>query len=365
MGTLLAITSLRRDIVLQLCFNVDKPLKTTLKNDQEYSMKNRPTILFLSKKRSSASTRYRCLNYFPFLEKAGFLPRQMNSQGSLLKKLSLLGEIRNADVVVVLRKTFSLPFRIVLGIFSKKIIFDFDDAIFVKSSGKESVLRKRRFKSMVKMVDHTWAGNSYLAQKAEEVCSSVELLPTAVDVSKYKTNEAKTRDHIDIVWIGSSSTRKYLEELIPILEKTAKKHPRIRLKIIADFDLKTTYLTTLAVPWREETEALELGSSHIGIAVMPDDSWSRGKCGLKVLQYMAAALPVVVSDSGVHRDIVKDKKSGFLARENAQWENALEKLINDKPLRESMGRRGNKTVTNHYSYDNTSQQVINTLNTMV
>lgn len=328
-------------------------------------MKKQPYILFLSKRQSSASTRYRGMNYFTFLKQAGFTPVQMDPKGNLFHKVAVLGEVMKADVVVVLRKTFSFPFRRLVQLLSKKLIFDFDDAIFTKSSGGSSKLRMGRFESMLARVDHVWAGNRYLAENAEQFTDSVEILPTAVDLTRYKACETKPDNTIDIVWIGSSSTKKYLQDLIPVLEELAEKAPHIRLKIIADFDLDTTRLTTLPIAWSNHTETQELASSHIGIAVMSDDPWSRGKCGLKVLQYMAASLPVVVSDAGVHREIVDHEKSGYLVNGEAEWLTALTRLINDEQLRCAMGEHGRKIVKDSYSYDTTSKKMINRLKTFL
>jgi len=328
-------------------------------------MKKQPYILFLSKRELSASTRYRGLNYFIFLEQAGFLPFHIDPKGNLLHKIITLRKVMKADAVVVVRKTFSFPFRRLVQLLSKKLIFDFDDAIFVKSSGRASKLRLDRFKSMLTKVDHVWAGNRYLAEYAKKWNSSVDILPTAVDINSYKGHEIKPEKNIDIVWIGSSSTRKYLQKMIPVLEKLAEKSPQIRLKIIADFDLETTGLTTLPIAWNNDTEAKELGSSHIGIAMMSNDPWSRGKCGLKVLQYMAASLPVVVSDAGVHREIVDHEKSGYLVNGDSEWLSTLTRLINDEQLRLSMGEHGRHIVSDRYSYDVTSMQMLKYLKKVI
>ncbi|SMC45770.1 Glycosyltransferase involved in cell wall bisynthesis [Desulfocicer vacuolatum DSM 3385] len=324
-------------------------------------MKKRPYIIFLAKRQSSASTRYRALNYFPFLKQAGFYPVHMDTKGSCFHKLTILREVKKSDAVVVIRKTFSLPFRIVLQLLSIKLIFDFDDAVFVKSNGKNSRLRKGRFKSMLKAVDHVWAGNEYLAENAKKWNASVDILPTAVDLNRYKKVGEKSKKNIDIVWIGSSSTKKYLQELVPILEILVKRSPHIRLKIIADFDLETKNLTTLPIDWSNDTEVDALSSSHIGISMMSDDAWSRGKCGLKVLQYMSSSLPVVVSNVGVHREIVVQGKSGFLVNDESEWLSALSSLINDEQLRLSMGKYGQQIVKKRYNYEATSRSMIKLL----
>ncbi len=328
-------------------------------------MNKKPNVLFIAKRKTSASTRYRCLNYFQSLREAGLSTEHIDPKGGLKHKIHVLRCIIKADVVVVARKTFAFPFRFLIQIFSKKLVFDFDDAIFVKSSGKKSRLRMRRFKAMAGKADQIWAGNRYLAQNAEKYCSSVKILPTAVNTNRYFNDPIKTLEYIDIVWIGSSSTRKYLEQLIPTLDELAREESIIRLKIIADFDLKTNYIKTCAINWSDKTEAQEIASSHIGIAMIPDDPWSNGKCGLKILQYMAASLPVVASNTGVHPDIVEHNVSGFLVNSSQEWTKALCSLINNEQQRNNFGARGYEIVNKRYSYNQTSIQMIADLNKMI
>lgn len=328
-------------------------------------MNEKPHVLFIAKRKTSASTRYRCLNYFQALKDAGWFPEHIVPKGGLKHKINVLRCIIKADVVVVTRKTFALPFRFLIQILSKKLVFDFDDAIFVKSSGKKSGLRMRRFKALASKVNQIWAGNRYLAQNAEKYCSSVKILPTAIKIEKYYKDSIKTQEYIDIVWIGSSSTRKYLEQLVPTLDELAQTIPDIRLKIIADFDLETKYIKTSAIAWTDASEAKEIASSHIGIAMIPDDPWSRGKCGLKLIQYMAASLPVVASNTGVHPDIVEHNVSGYLVNNKQEWIEALSSLIKNRHQRDSFGARGYEIIKKKYSYDKTATQMIADLNKLI
>jgi len=328
-------------------------------------MNKRPVVLFIAKRASSASTRYRCINYFPFLIKKNWLPRYAEAKKGIVNKIDMLKKVSDADVVVIARKTFAFPFRHLLAALSKKIVFDFDDAIFLKSSGEKSLVRQQRFKSILNITEQVWAGNRYLAQNASKYCSSVKVIPTAVDCEKYNIKTPKQDRFIDIVWIGSSSTKKYLEQIIPVLDDVAKIFPQVRLKIIADFDLETQIIETCPVAWSEEQEAKEIKSSHIGIAMMPDDPWSKGKCGLKVIQYMAASLPVVVTDTGVHSEIIENNKSGFLVNNKSEWINALSVLIEDKNLRETMGLKGFEIANEKYSLKITSQNMAKSLNRLI
>jgi glycosyltransferase involved in cell wall biosynthesis len=305
-------------------------------------------ILFVSKGEHAASTRYRALSYFDLIRKSGWIPIHHTIRGTF-SRVEFLRKASNADLIVILRKTFSTPYLILLGLFSKPLVFDFDDAIFVREDGSTQNRLMRRFARVVKRCNQVWAGNSYLGDAARQYNSFALEIPTSLDPAKYAVESDKPKDSVDLVWIGSSSTRKYLVQAIPILETLAIDFPSLRLKIVADFELATRNLCTAAIPWSEETEAKALRSAHIGIAPLPDNSRTRGKCGLKVLQYMAAGLPVVSSPTGVNKEIVEHGVTGFLAQSDGEWYAAIEKLINNDGLRQTMGENGQKRVMEHYS----------------
>lgn len=258
---------------------------------------------------------------------------------------------KQADVVVILRKTFSLPFLRLLRLCSKNLIFDLDDAIFCRSDGKASNSRQLRFERVARICEQVWAGNLYLADMAGRYNESVKIMPTSLDYRKYLLEVEKNPDYFDLVWIGSRSTQKYLQKWLPVLESLSEIIPNLRLKIVADFDLSSERLKITAVPWSKKGEAEELSSAHIGIAPMSDDSWTKGKCGLKVLQYMAASLPVVSSPTGVNREIVKHGVTGYLAESPKEWWVAIEKLAHDSDLRQAMGEAGQMRVVKQYSID--------------
>jgi len=322
------------------------------------------TILFISKGSSSASTRYRALTYFSYLQAADWQPQHITATSNLLDRAKLLNCAAHADVVVILRKTFSPIFLYVLRYFSKHIIFDFDDAIFVRSNGQPSALRMKRFKRMMKLCDRVWAGNAYLAESARPFNTNVSVLPTSVDIKKYYIHPDKPENNIDLVWIGSSSTRKYLLNLLPVLETLAQQYPQIRLKIIADFDLTTESIKTLPIQWSEKIETAELTSSHIGLAPMIDNPWTRGKCALKVLQYMASGLPVVSSPSGLNKDVISHEETGYLANTDSEWLSSLEILITDPGLREHIGASGQEYAEQNFSEPVTAKRMITDINTI-
>ena len=306
-------------------------------------------LLFVSKGEASSSTRYRALQFFPLWRQAGFEPAHLTVSGGAGATLAMLREARRADVVIVLRKTFPAALLWLLRRCARRLVFDFDDAIFCNSDGTPSRTRMARFVAMARASDRILAGNAFLARRAAAFNPAVTLVPTCLDSGRYRVDAGKPADSFDLAWIGSHSTRKYLAEAMPWLAAAAAKVPGLRLKIIADFDLPGCGVATLPVAWHADSEARELAAAHIGIAPMRDDDWSRGKCALKVLQCMAAGLPVVSSRAGANAEVIREGETGFLASSPAEWAARIALLAQDAGLRQRMGEAGRRLVEADYS----------------
>lgn len=324
-----------------------------------------PKVLYISKGSDASPTRYRAFDYFPRLEEAGWQTSHITVTRSLFNYIHVLRAASKADVVVVLRKTFSHWYVNQLRKRAKKLVFDFDDAVFSRSNGKQSIKRAKGFKRIVKLSDAVWAGNDFLAGKAREYSDKVSVVPTAIDMRRYDVVADKPDNHVDLVWIGSSSTRKYLEMILPSLVQAYQNNTMLRLKIIADFDIENAGIPTVAVPWSAETEAQELASSHIGIAPLSDNVWTRGKCALKVLQYMAAGLPVVSSNTGANAEVVVECKTGLLVNSHGAWLSAIETFANNKENRDAYGAAGRQRCEQYYSQEAVFKTILNTLNGLI
>jgi glycosyltransferase involved in cell wall biosynthesis len=175
-------------------------------------------------------------------------------------------------------------------------------------------------------------------------------VPTCVDPARYSLAEhrRKLTGGAQLVWIGSASTLRGLVAIQPLLEELGQRLPGLQLKLVCDRFLDLTHLPVQRRVWSEAAEAEELAGADIGISFIPDDLWSLGKCGLKVLQYMAAGLPVVANPVGVQADIVRHGETGYLVETPEEWLEAVARLGDDPALRQRMGWAGRRLVERDY-----------------
>jgi glycosyltransferase involved in cell wall biosynthesis len=210
----------------------------------------------------------------------------------------------------------------------------------------------QRFAATARASDAVIAGNDFLRDQAARWAgrSSVRVIPTCVDPGRYPLAEHTRRGNgVQPVWVGSSSTLRGLEACTPLLEEVGRRVPGLRLKLVCDRFLRLEHLAVVPEPWTEPGEAMALARADVGISWIPDDLWSRGKCGLKVLQYMAAGLPVVANPVGVHPEMIRHGENGFLAETPAEWVEAVGRLAADPALRRKMGRAGRRRVEADYA----------------
>lgn len=261
------------------------------------------------------------------------------------------------DLVIVQRKLLStLELRLLRRRVSS-LLFDFDDAVWMRDSyskrGFTSRRRHARFQAMMSACQHVVAGNTFLADAAREAgATSISVIPTCVEVRDYPiAKHDRPSSSTELVWIGSSSTLQGIEAIQSILQAVARRLPHLAIKIICDRFLTIPGVTVHSCPWSAASEKAELAAAEIGISWVPDDPWSRGKCGLKLLQYMAAGLPVVTNPVGVHSEMVRHGENGFLVKSEAEWVEAIDTLAHDAELRRRMGAAGRRLVEQCYSVE--------------
>lgn len=335
--------------------------------------------------RSGASSRMRFLQYIPALREAGIdvavspllgdgyveaLYAGRRAAGSVvrgyLRRMQMLREVRNYDVVWVEKECLPwLPALLELGLLSghTPLVADYDDAWFHRYDAHTSgFVRKVLGKKIAKVMNHVaivTAGNQYLAGYARRAgARRVEELPTVVDLRRYPRATCRTmgRDVV-IGWIGSPSTAHYLQMLSAPLEALAQRHPIRCVSVGARTD-QVQGTCFEAVSWSEETEVDSICEFDIGVMPLVDEPFERGKCGYKLIQYMACGLPVVASPVGVNSEIVQPGVNGELARTNKDWEHALDHLICDAALRHRLGESGRQCVEAWYSLQVQAPQLI-------
>jgi glycosyltransferase involved in cell wall biosynthesis len=121
------------------------------------------------------------------------------------------------------------------------------------------------------------------------------------------------------------------------------------LKLICDRFMSVPDLPVDRCAWSATAETADIAAADVGIGWIPDDPWSRGKCGLKIIQYHAAGLPVVANPVGVQIGLVQNGETGYLATTTEEWVAAVTRLANNPPLRERMGLAGRRQVEESYS----------------
>jgi glycosyltransferase involved in cell wall biosynthesis len=304
--------------------------------------------------------RYRISAYASTLAASGW---SISVEGIATAPLSRVRQIRRAahfDCVILQRKLLPGWQLSILRRNSRRLLFDFDDAVLYRDSydprGPMCRRRGSRFSRTVRAADLILAGNDFLAQSAREqgaVPDHVRVMPTCIETHNYRPkNEFDAiPQSIRLVWIGSSSTLQGLEQQRPLMERLGREISGLTLRVICDRFPKFDCLAVEPVTWNGSTEAEDLASGDIGISWLPNDLWSRGKCGLKVLQFFAAGLPVVANPVGVHPEMIKPGLNGFLPRTDDEWVEAIRQLAVDSNLRRQMGRQARATVERNYSID--------------
>jgi glycosyltransferase involved in cell wall biosynthesis len=332
---------------------------------------------------TAASQRFRFEQYLDFLNKNGFsfhlqsflddktwsvlykpgytFQKIIGILKGFLRRFYVLFSLGKYDFVFLHREASPLGppiFEFLIAkVFRKKIIFDFDDAIWLPNTSQENkIARLLKFHSKIKLICQ-WsykisAGNDYLANWAatqRKSLTNVIVNPTTLDTQNLH-NKIKQQNTQNLVigWTGTHSTLIYLDELLPVIRKLEQQYSFTFL-VISDknpaFDLKSfQYL-----PWKKETERDDLLKMNVGVMPLTDDDWAKGKCGFKALQYMALGIPALVSPVGVNTKIVKHLENGFICQTAEEWEKALLYLLQNPNEREKLGREARLTVEENYS----------------
>ena len=273
----------------------------------------------------------------------------------------------DADVVLIEQQLFPyLPaiFELALWPGRKRTIVEMDDAIYLTRGHRAKLQR------LWARADLVIVGNRFLADVVRPFAKDLAIIPTTVDVSRYETASAtqqarraaaRTDAPLRVGWVGLRYNFPYLQMLAEPLARIAAAGRPVELRVISSAcpepGPEWGDVALVHRPWSESGEADEIGQCDLGVMPLPDNEWSRGKCALKLLQYMAAGVPVVASPVGVNADLVRHGENGLLAADASGWETALGQLAADPELRALLGEAGRQTVISDFSLVGGAQMV--------
>lgn len=292
------------------------------------------------------------------LSEPGMVLRKLRlSLEALRRRAAALNSLSDFDAVYLYNEAAILGppvFEHLIKRANVPLIFDFDDAIFLPSAGSANGLFRllkfpRKTRTICRLASHVIVGNPYLADYVRQFNDRVTVVPSTIDLEKYKI-ERRTDENIPPVigWSGSFSTLPYLKLLAGPLRKLAREE-RFRLRVIGAEAPRIEGVEVENLPWRASTEVADLSTIDIGIMPLPDNEWTRGKCGMKALQYMSLGIPAVCSPVGVNSSIIRDGENGFVASTEEEWVERLTRLLRSPSLRTRLGAAGRLTVEADYS----------------
>ncbi len=326
-------------------------------------------MLALIQGKAVAASRYRILQYLPYLRENGVDTYVMEFPRTIKEYADLYMKLHSYDCIFVQRKRFHFPFLELFRRNAKRIIYDLDDAVMYKNSlagSPYSRTRERRFEKMARSCDAIIAGNSFLMEQSLPYNQNVTVIPTSIPLDRYSLKDyCRSRDIVTIGWIGDHGSIHYLESMRDILDELAERYPgKVELKIICDVFFDCRIMPVRKVRWSSETEVAELRDCDIGIMPLKDDLWSRGKCGLKILQYFGVGIPVVCTPVGVNRDVVKPGENGYWASNRKEWIESVSRLASDPVQRKILGLSGRRTLEEGYTLESNSARLLNLIRTV-
>jgi glycosyltransferase involved in cell wall biosynthesis len=321
----------------------------------------------------AASTRQRFTQFFPALREAGIdvtlspllgddyvkniggkksISTMMEAYGRRFIELAF--QARSYDALWIQYEVFPFlpgPFERVLAMTRRPYLVDYDDAIFHNYDLSGGSFRRWALsRKLVPLLTHAHAcvaGNTYLATYAERYCPEVVIIPTVVNTNRYCPLKERLAGPLRVGWIGSPSTWRYVEPLLPTIIPVLQRFGAELNVVGAAPTVQQTGIKFFE--WSEDTEIAAVQSFDIGIMPLSDDPWARGKCGYKLIQYMSCGVPCIASPVGVNADIVTPGEDGFLATGAEEWISALTILLSNADLRIRMGESGRSKVISRYS----------------
>jgi glycosyltransferase involved in cell wall biosynthesis len=332
-----------------------------------------------------ASSRTRVFQYLPYLRQRGvrasvFIrnPYMLKGSKSGAQRLFRSAVIRFRMAGFVLR---ALTFRIVfvqkaflakslvtlLGLLGKRIVFDFDDAIYSTFDGRSPKDRKlKKLAHTLKNASLVVVENEANRAYAQALCPKVTIITGPIECNRYRPAPRPSAGRVVIGWIGSSNSSIYLAMLRAPFQALARRFPgQFGVLLVGVSQGPFEEVPVECRPWSLDTEVDLLGRFDVGVMPLFDDQWTQGKGGYKILQYMAMGIPVVASPAGINSLLVREGVDGFLAHDEAEWEERLATLLADQQLRSRMGANGRERAVREYSFEKYAGSLVQALEDIV
>jgi glycosyltransferase involved in cell wall biosynthesis len=328
------------------------------------------------------SQRFRFEQYLPALKQAGYFyqlkpflteaawkilykPGNVGSKVSSIisglgRRVGILFRVHTYDFIFIHREAAPIgpPLIewLIAKIFHKKIIYDFDDAIWLTNTSQVNYLAANfkwhhKVASICQWAYKNSCGNKYLAAYAQEFNLSTIVNPTTIDTEHLhnRVRDQAAPGKLVIGWTGTHSTLKYLDQLVPVLVQLEAEGLDFEFRVISNQPPELPLRSLVFVPWRKDTEIADLLAFHVGLMPLEDDLWAKGKCAFKALQYMALGIPPLVSPVGMNTEVVQNDYNGYVCATAADWEARLRQLLANPGLRQHLGLAARATVVERYS----------------
>lgn len=314
-------------------------------------------VIAITSGEQSASTRYRLSDYRSFLNSQGIqltcIPKNKLNE-------SCLEEIRSADLVINQKCLIDLKFSRKILKNSKRMIFDFDDALYTRPGKPYSLFTQwrvaRRLKFWIRNAECVTVANRYLASYAANFAKKVEVVPMALNLDYWVPERKMTSTTITLGWAGAPHNLWYLEKIDPVLKTLLNRHSSLKLAVFCGekpkLDSPFDYF-----PYTPDSEATFVQSLDIGLLPLPEEEYSRGKSPIKAIQYLACGIPVIGNIIGATNEIV-DASTGIHVKSSSEWITAIEQLIVNPALRSRMGDAGRCLVKNVHNQSETGKLLL-------
>ena len=317
-----------------------------------------------------ASSRTKVYQYVPYLQQAGIqciiipmtnatkkskfrtwglIKRKLNSVIKYLK-IALFSIV--CDVVFIQKVLLPIWIQNLIRALNKNIIFEFDDAIWTShqtSIHPNNALRRLLLSHIISISKFVFLENNYTKEFTMQFNKNILMITGPIDCKRYFPKRGEKNKNIVIGWIGSPPNTLYLKPVFSVFKRINKNYPDVVIELIGASNLKIEGVNLVIKEWNFDTEVENLHDFDIGIMPLPDDEWSRGKGGYKLLQYMAIGIPCIASPVGINSTLIREGINGYLASSEDEWFEKLEILIKNRILRRSMGVNGRKLIEEKYS----------------